>query len=194
MHLEEHTRCWDALEAAAKNRNHAFRTPVLLSVDEDGYPSGRVMTLREANRELQYLRFHMDRRSPKYRHWQNNPVISAVFYDRSAKWQIRIRGVAQIHEDDSFSRLAWENSNPMCQRTYLSTAAPGQELDWDLESTYPPHLLAQRPSSEESELGYARFAVLLLRVADIDSLHLEGTGHQRFRIEAPSLETVRLAP
>lgn len=194
METAEHVRCWEALALATRQRDHAFRTPVLLSVDEEGYPNGRVMTLREADIERQILRFHLDRRSPKFHHWQNLPVIGAVFYDRQAKWQIRVRGVAQLHYEDDVARMAWNNSHPMCHRTYLTEAAPGEELDWDVESTYPAHLLRQRPSAEELETAYARFAVLLVRVADMDSLHLAGTGHQRFRIESPSFDTVRLAP
>jgi hypothetical protein len=165
-----------------------------MSIDDEGYPSGRVLTLRAIDAERHWLRFHIDNRSPKFRHWRRNPIVSAVFYDKFAKWQIRVRGVAQLHSGDETARQAWEASHPMCKRTYLSEYAPGSPLDWDDESTFPAHLLRQRPTPQESERGFERFAILYCRVADIDSLHLAGTGHQRFLIEAPSLETVRLAP
>ncbi len=190
----EHERCWQAFAAALRDRDHPFRTPVVLSVDEEGYPCGRVLTLRAIDAERQFLRFHVDNRSPKFRHWQQHPVVSAVFYDKFAKWQIRVRGVAQLHAGDDVAREAWEASHPMCQRTYLSEYAPGEPIEWDEASTYPPHLLRQRPSRAESEIAFTRFAVLYCRVADMDSLHLEGTGHQRYYIESPSLATVRLAP
>ncbi len=190
----EHDSCWAAFEATLRDRNHPFRTPVLLSVDEEGYPSGRVLTLRAIDRDSQWLRFHIDRRSPKFAHWSARPVVSAVFYDKAAKWQIRVRGIAQLHFDDDIARAAWDKSHPMCKRTYLTDAAPGTTLDWEDTSTFADHLLRQRPTPEESELGFSRFAVLICRVADIDSLRLSGTGHQRFLIDAHSAQTIRLAP
>lgn len=190
----EFESCWAAFAAALRDRNHPFRTPVVMSVDSEGYPSGRVLTLRAIDPEAQWLRFHIDRRSPKYAHWTERPIVSAVFYDKAAKWQIRVRGVAQLHTDDSIAREAWDQSHPMCKRTYLTDAAPGSVLDWDDHSTFADHLLRQRPTPEESELGFSRFAVLLCRIADIDSLHLAGTGHQRFLLEAHTDQAIRLAP
>jgi hypothetical protein len=192
--IPEHELCWAALEKALRERDHAFRTPVVLSIDDEGYPSGRVLTLRAVDRGSQWLRFHIDKRSPKYRHWQERPIVSVIFYDKAAKWQMRARGVAQLHSGNEIAREAWEASHPMCKRTYMTDAAPGQMLDWEDRTTYPEHLLRQRPTAAEAELGYSRFAVLLCRVADLDSLHLEGTGHQRFRIESPTFETYRIAP
>lgn len=190
----EHESYWAAFAAALRDRNHPFRTPVVLSIDEQGFPSGRVLTLRAIDPEAQWLRFHIDRRSPKFAHWSARPIVSAVFYDKAAKWQIRLRGVAQLHCDDHIARAAWDQSHPMAKRTYLTDTAPGAALDWDDSSTYADHLHRQRPTLEESELGYSRFAVLLCRVADLDSLRLSGTGHQRFLIDAHSAQTMRLAP
>jgi pyridoxamine 5'-phosphate oxidase len=190
----EHELCWAAFAAALRDRDHPFRTPVVLSIDEQGYPSGRVLTLRAIDPDSHWLRFHIDQRSPKFQHWQARPIVSAVFYDKAAKWQIRVRGVAQLHANDAIARDAWERSHPMCQRTYLSDAAPGTPLDWDDNSTFADHLMRQRPTPQEAELGFSRFAVLLCRIADMDSLHLAGTGHQRFHIDAPSAEIHRLAP
>lgn len=167
---------------------------MVLSIDAEGFPSGRVLTLRAIDPRSQTLRFHIDRRSPKFADWSTRPLVSVVFYDKNAKWQIRVRGTAELHSQDPLARAAWDSSHPMCKRTYLSEFGPGSPLDWDETSTYPEHLLRQRPTDAESELGYTRFAVLLCHVADIDSLHLAGTGHQRFRINAPTAETSRLAP
>jgi hypothetical protein len=186
--------CWSAFGAALRDRNHPFRTPVLLSVDAEGYPSGRVMTMRAIDRKEGWMRFHLDRRSPKFADWSRNSAISGVFYDKPGKWQIRVRGKAKLHFDDELAREAWESSHPMCQRTYLTEVGPGQMLDWEDYSTFPAQFEKRRPTAEESELGFSRFAVLYLAVRDIDSLHLEGTGHQRFRIETSPVAVQRLAP
>ncbi len=194
MGPEERDRCWNAFAAALLDREHAFRTPTVLSVDENACPCGRVLTLRAIDPARHWLRFHLDRRSPKFQHWQDRPVISAVFYDKAARWQVRVRGIAQLHFEDAIAREAWELSHPMSRRTYLSHYAPGAELAEEVASTLPVDLLRRRPSPEESELGYRNFALVYCLISDLDSLHLEGTGHQRFRIDEPALAVSRIAP
>lgn len=192
--LSERERCWDALELGVRDRRHPFRNPVVLSVDEEGYPAGRVLTLREANREQHFLRFHVDRRSPKFRQWSEQPAMSVVFYHAPGMWQVRIKGLADLRMEDRVAREAWESCHPMGQRTYLSKYAPSAQLDDDEEGMFPEELERRRPTPEESEAGYKNFAVLLCRVVEMDSLHLYGTGHQRYRIQEMERAIARLAP
>jgi pyridoxamine 5'-phosphate oxidase len=194
MNQEERELCWAAFACGAGNRRHAFRTPVVMSMDEEGYPNGRVLTLREANAEGSYLRFHLDRRSPKFAHWTRQPVAAAVFYDAAARWQIRVKALAELHSHDEVAREAWNAGHPMSKRTYLTDVPPGGEVDWDDESTYPEGLELRRPTEEESEAGYQNFAVLLCRVLDLDSLRLRKQGHQRIHIVESSREARRVAP
>jgi 3-hydroxyisobutyrate dehydrogenase len=120
--------------------------------------------------------------------------MSIVFYDAAAKWQIRARGHADLHFENDLARQAWQASHPMCQRTYLSRLAPGVEIEEDLASTYPPGLEKRRPTPEESEAGYRNFAVLLCQVVELDSLHLQGTGHNRYLIQELEEQILRVAP
>jgi 3-hydroxyisobutyrate dehydrogenase len=165
-----------------------------MSVDEEGYPSGRVLTLREADAAGGRLRFHVDRRSPKFADWTRQPVVAAVFYDAAARWQVRAKGLAELHMGDVVARAAWEASHPMSKRTYLTELAPGAEMEWDDESTYPEELTVRRPTEEESEPGFANFAVMWFRVLDLDSLRLKRTGHQRVRIAETTGRAWRVAP
>lgn len=192
--MSERERCWEALELGVRDRRHPFRNPVVLSVDEEGYPAGRVLTLREANRKEHFLRFHVDRRSPKFRQWTEQPAMSVVFYHAPGMWQVRVKGLAEMHLENDLARAAWDSCHPMGQRTYLSRYAPSVEVEEDVESTYPPELERRRPTAEESEAGYKNFAVLLCQVLEIDSLHLYGTGHQRYRIQELESAIFRLAP
>lgn len=194
MTIDERQRCWAEFERATRERGHAFRQPVVMSVDEEGYPSGRVLTLREAMPREGRMRFHIDRRSPKFGHWHSKPVVGAVFYDGPRKWQIRMRGVADLHYDNEIARAAWENSHPMSRRTYMTTAAPGEELDWEAGSTYPPGFERRRPTDEECAAAFGNFAVLLVDVLELDSLHLAGVGHERFHILDETHKVRRLAP
>jgi hypothetical protein len=89
------------------------------------------------------------------------PVIAAVFYDGPAKWQVRVKGLAELHFDDDVARAAWDQTSPMGKRTYLTTAAPGLELDWDSGSSYPPGLELRRPTPEESEAGWLKSSSLI---------------------------------
>ncbi len=194
MTTDERELCWAEFERATRERTHAFRQPVVMSVDKEGYPSGRVLTLRAVDRQNVRLRFHVDRRSPKFEHWMRQPVIAAVFYDGPAKWQVRVKGLAELHFDDDVARAAWDQTSPMGKRTYLTTAAPGLELDWDSGSSYPPGLELRRPTPEESEAGYGNFAVVLVEVLELDSLHLAKDGHKRFQIIEEVHSVRRLAP
>ena len=194
MTMDERALCWAELERATREREHAFRQPVVVSVDEEGYPAGRVLTLREARNTESKLRFHVDRRSPKFSQWMRQPVAAVVFYDGPAKWQIRIKGLADLHFENEFARRAWDSCHPMSKRTYLTMAAPGEEIDWDETSTYPAGLENRRPTLDESEAGYANFAVLMIEVLEMDSLHLVKDGHRRFHIVEPTQSVRRLAP
>jgi pyridoxamine 5'-phosphate oxidase len=177
MTTDERSLCWAEFARATRERGHPFRQPVVMSVE------GRRM-----------LRFHIDRRSPKFVQWSNQPVVGAVFYDGPGKWQIRLKGVALLHYEDDVARAAWETNHPMGKRTYLTTAAPGEEVDWDVASLYPPGMERRRPTDEESEEGYRNFAVMLVDVVELDSLHLAGEGHRRFHIIDEVHKVRRLAP
>lgn len=193
MNQEERAQIWAEFKLASRDRRHAFRQPVVMSVDQEGYPSGRVLTLRHADPHLRTLRFHVDRRSPKFAHWMRQPVVAAVFYDAPEKWQVRIKGVADLHVDNPIAREAWEANSPMSRRTYLTKFAPGAEIGED-DAVFPPGLEKRRPTFEESEAGYENFAVLLVDVVELDSLHLAKDGHVRYRIEEEQLSVRRLAP
>ena len=193
MTTDERSLVWAELERATRDRDHPFRQPVILSIDDSGFPSGRVLTLRAADPASRSLRFHIDTRSPKYSHWSQRPLISAVFYDQQARWQLRVRGAATLHNQNEIARAAWLASHPMCKRTYLSQSPPGLEIDWD-SSVFPPGLERRRPTDQEAEAAYPNFAVLLLTVAEFDSLHLSGEGHRRFLIAEQPHSIRRLAP
>jgi pyridoxamine 5'-phosphate oxidase len=192
MTSDERALCWAEFERATRERGHAFRQPVVMSVDEEGFPAGRVLTLRAAVGGK--LRFHVDRRSPKFEHWMRQPIAGAVFYDAAGKWQVRVKGLAELHFEDDVARAAWEPCHPMSKRTYLTTTPPGGELDWDAASAFPVGLEKRRPTEAESEAGYRNFAVLLLEVIEMDSLHLAGEGHMRFHISESAESVRRLAP
>jgi pyridoxamine 5'-phosphate oxidase len=194
MNTDERILCWTELERATQVRSHAFRQPVVMSVDAEGYPTGRVLTLREADEARHMLRFHVDRRSPKFKQWATQPVVGVVFYDGPRKWQIRVKGAVELHFDDIVAREAWDACHPMAKRTYLACLPPGEELDGDESTIFPPGLERRRPTDIESEAGYANFAVVLVKVTEIDSLHLAGAGHRRFQILDGSHKVRRLAP
>jgi len=194
MTTDERSLCWAEFERATRERAHPFRQPVVMSVDEEGYPSGRVLTLREADEQRRILRFHIDRRSPKFAQFKKQPVVGVVFYDGPGKWQVRVRGIAMLHTDDAVARSAWDRCLPISKRTYLATSVPGMEIDWDAPSVFPPGLERRRPTEEESEAGYQNFAVLLVDVVELDSLHLAGDGHRRFHIIDEVHKVRRLAP
>ena len=102
---------WSILREApipSRSKPHAgFRTPTLASCDADGWPQQRVMVLRDvacdgadegAAAASPRLRFHSDRRAPKFQQLAASPKCSVLFYDKASKLQLRASGLATLHE------------------------------------------------------------------------------------------------
>lgn len=163
---------WRELELAKDDRQHAWRTPVLASIDNDGSPQARTVVLRNVNSDSQTLQFFTDCRSPKIKQMIESPKIQLIFWSNALKWQLRVSALATIETAGTTVDAAWQQVElGPTRQDYLSPLAPGDalttELSTELSSTH-------------------NLAIITAKVNHMDWLYLDPKGHQRaeFSVEA----------
>lgn len=163
----------ERLADAARNRRNPMHTPAVVTADADA----RVMVLREFEQETATLRFHLDVRSPKRAVIAVDPRVGVLAYDKDAGVQLRCRGEAEIQASGGAVEAAWAASAPFARRCYLGSA-PGEPSD-EPTSGLPDWIEGKQPTEEQLRPARANFAILLVRLAEIDWYSLSHTGHRR---------------
>ena len=165
--------CANRLIRAARDRKSPMHTPVIVTADVDA----RVMVLRAFDAAAWRLRLHTDTRAPKAHAVAADPRVAAVFYDKGAKIQLRVRGTARIEAEGPVADAAWAASTNFARRCYLGDG-PGA-VSAEATSGLPPAFEGVEP--DEAQLVPARenFAVLLIEIVELDWLYLAHTGHRR---------------
>lgn len=164
----------ERLGAAASDRSSPMHTPVVGTADGDT----RIMVLRDFDPQSYTLRFNTDARSPKLCVVDSTPAVSVLLYDKEAKIQIRVRGTGRIERDGSIADRAWAQSDNYARRCYLAENAPGT-ASAEATSGLPEWVEGIRPTDDQIAPGRANFAVLLVRIEQIDWFYLANSGHRR---------------
>lgn len=174
-------RVWHELDRATREREHAWRKPVLATVCADLTPQARTVVLRGADVQRGELRVFTDRRSPKVAELQERPHAVLVFWSAVLSWQLRAEVDVAVLERGPEVDAAWARvRDSAAARDYLAPVAPGQ--------------LALVGGGVGGEPGADHhLAVLVARVRAMDWLELRGDGaHQRCRISLDGVQ--RLVP
>lgn len=161
------------LGRAAKDRKSPMHVPAVITSDVDA----RGMVLREFDRDAWTLRFHTDTRAPKVAAIEADPRMAVLFYDKSAKIQIRVRGQGRILRDAPITDAAWDKGSNFARRCYLGDG-PGA-LSEAPTSGLPDELEGVEPSDEQLVPARDNFSVLLVELQELDWLYLAHTGHVR---------------
>jgi len=163
---------WRELQAAATDRSHGWRHPVLATVTADGAPDARVVVLREVNAAERRLLFFTDARSPKAAQLNARPEGLFVMWSPPLGWQLRVRATLQLQVDGLAvsSRWARLKLSPAAQ-DYLAPLPPGSAL---------PEMPC--PTTREDDRGH--FAVVTAQLEAIDWLALSPQGHRRAAFDA----------
>ncbi|MCX7267429.1 MAG: pyridoxamine 5'-phosphate oxidase family protein [Sphingomonadales bacterium] len=171
---------WNLVEAGSTDRHGPAHTPTVGTVDETGAPQLRIMILRDASRDTRTLRFHTDLRSIKAAQVRNNGATSVLFYDMSAKLQIRMSGQTQLLPIGDVADAAWSNSTPFARRCYMAEAAPGLPIAGP-SSGLPEWIQGKKP--DEAQLADYRqnFSTMLVEIQSVEWLYLANPGHRRAR-------------
>jgi pyridoxamine 5'-phosphate oxidase len=163
-----HARLWAELDAAAHDKAHAWRTPVLATAGGSAGVDARVVVLRETDCTGESLVFFTDARSRKVAQVAGQPTGVLVLWSPALSWQLRLTVRLEVETSGLAvsSRWARLQMTPAAQ-DYLAPRAPGQAL------TAPP----------ERETR-SHFAVITARVLVMDWLALAPPHHRRALFDA----------
>ena len=170
-------KVWDLLTDAVKNRNSEFRTPVFICGDGKDL-DGRVVVLRKADSEKNFIQFHSDIRSSKINKIKKNPSCSILFYGKEEKIQLRLKIDCEINYKNDIAKESWEKTGHISRKCYLVTNGPGTESDKPtsgLDNKFDNFDFTK----EESEAGYKNFCVIRCNIKSIEWLYLAAKGHRR---------------
>ena len=97
---------WTSLELAVVDRHSGFHTFSLATVNNDT-PENRTVVLRGCNKKAKMLSFNTNNSSDKVNHISKHNRVSALFYDKDKKIQMRFSGDASIHNGNSYCCLLY---------------------------------------------------------------------------------------
>jgi len=170
-------KIWDLLEVGLAKRDSPFHIPIFISGNDDSF-EGRIIVLRNLDKENKTLSFHSDIRSNKIKILKSNPKGSFLFYDKEEKVQLRILCNIKIHYQNDKTKKSWKKTAHMSRQCYLGASAPG------LDSPEPSSGLSEEVDNskytiEESEVGYKNFCIIEAFILSIEWLYLAAKGHRR---------------
>lgn len=168
--------CFHLLDDAAINRKSPLHCPVVSTIGVKG-PNQRIMVLREFDKHNNMLRFHTDYRSPKVNELANNENISILGYDPEKRIQLKLYGTAKIHNEGDLATEAWIQTDAMGRRCYLCEPGSGAKSSAPV-SGLTGELQKRRPTIEETEAGRKNFAIMLVRLNQIDWMYLSSKGNR----------------
>ena len=170
-------KIWDLLANAVIDRNSEFRTPVFICGNDKDL-DGRVVVLRKADQQNNFIQYHSDIRSSKIKKIKTNANCSILFYGKQEKIQLRLKAECKVHFNNEVTKESWVKTGHISRKCYLVTNGPGTE------SEKPTSGLDGKfdnfdYTKEESEAGYKNFCVIKCNVKSIEWLYLAAKGHRR---------------
>lgn len=180
---------WTLLERGAADAAEDAHWPVLATVDardpERPVPDARVVVLRRVDAAARVLEVHSDARAHKLAQLAAAPRACIALHDRRRELQLRLWADASAHAGDALARRAWDALGRASRRAYLAPRTPGEPVAAP-DPNLPEAFVDRLPEPAESEPGFARFAVIALRVTSLEWLRLGRAGHQRARFDWPA--------
>ena len=170
-------KIWDLLTNAVSDRNSEFRTPIFICGNDNDL-DGRVVVLRKASQQNNFIQYHSDIRSSKIEKIKKNPNCSILFYGKREKIQLRIKAECTVLFNDEITKDSWEKTGHISRKCYLVTNGPGTESEMPT-SGLDDKFDNFNYTKEESETGYKNFCVIRCKVKSIEWLYLAAKGHRR---------------
>ena len=189
---EIESKIWDLLIKAVKDRSSEFRTPVFICGNDKDL-DGRVVVLRKANQQNNFIQYHSDIRSSKIGKIKKNPNCSILFYGKEEKIQLRIKAKCEVNYNNDVTKESWEKTGHISRKCYLVTNGPGTESDKPtsgLDNKFDNFDFTK----EESEAGYKNFCVIKCKIKSIEWLYLAAKGHRRARFDLINKKASWLVP
>ena len=171
---------WKNINLGIQKAKHDYHSFVFSTVSRNS-PDSRTVILRDFDEHKPAIWLHSDRRSKKILHLEENENVSALFYDKSRKIQLRINGIADIEEDIEHNKKIWDSMRPESKLCYMGPYAPSQKI-----SQFEPNTLeksAHDLDKEDEHLGLSRFCRIRITIKKLDWLKLDYKGHQRLEFK-----------
>ena len=179
--IEIEKKIWSLLTNAVTNRSSEFRTPVFICGNEKDL-DGRVVVLRKADQENNFIQYHSDIRSSKIEKIKKNPNCSILFYGKLEKIQLRLKTECKVHFNDDVTKESWDKTGHISRKCYLVNNGPGTVSD-EPTSGLNDKFNNFDFTKEESEAGYKNFCVVKCKIKSIEWLYLAAKGHRRALID-----------
>jgi general stress protein 26 len=167
---------WKELGRASQDRHHAWRTPVLATVGNDGAVNARTVVLRGVDVASQTLQIFTDRRSPKVQEIVNESKAMFVFWSARLNWQLRVRVCITNQTSGPQVEAHWQRIQ--------QTAAAADDLALLAPGSPRPEPFSALPLPQQSN----HFALLIAQVSEIDWLELGRAGHRRAHLTQQTWE------
>ena len=90
---------------------------------------GRVVVLRKADEQNNFIQYHSDIRSSKIEKIKKNPNCSILFYGKEEKIQLRVKAECQVNYNNDVTKESWEKTGHISRKCYLVTNGPGTESE-----------------------------------------------------------------
>ena len=171
---------WENINLGIQKAKHDYHSFVFSTVSKNS-PDSRTVILRDFDEHKPAIWFHSDKRSKKILHLEENENVSALFYDKSRKVQLRINGIADIEEDIEHNKKIWNSMRPESKLCYMGPYAPSQKINH-----FEPNTLkksAHDLDKKDEHLGLSRFCRIRIKIKKLDWLKLDYKGHQRLKFE-----------
>ena len=178
-------RIWQELERASRDRHHAWRTPVLASIDLAQQPSARTVVLREVNLQEKCFEIYSDRRSPKIAELKQHPGALLHFWSKRLQWQLRVAVKVHVLESGPDVESRWDRLKlTAAARDYLSPHPPGSLMEKPAEPSAEemagPLLAKGMEPALHKEVDH-NFCLVRAGFVEMDWLELNVAGHRRAR-------------
>ena len=170
---------WRNIQTGIKTSKHDYHYFVL-STTRNNNPDSRTVIFRAFDVTGPSMWFHTDKRSIKILDLNKNEQISALFYDRSRKVQLRISGSASVDESSQSNQEIWNSMSPESKLCYMGPYAPSEPL-----IDYAPNIIVEKSAHEVNDdddaLGLTRFCRIRINLNRLDWLQLDHKGHKRLK-------------
>ena len=164
---EIYKKIWDCLKLGIKESKSDYHTFSLATSDEK-LSYNRTVVLRDYDIEKHTIIFHTNNLSNKVKQIRTNTNVSALFYSKDDKIQIRFTGHASINNQDEYCDERWNKMHPQSKKCYYQNIKPGTYIDH-------PELV----KTEKTDLLSKDFSIITININSIDWLFLSSSGHIR---------------
>lgn len=186
--------CWSFLEEGVHTADKSMHRAVVATGRGD-LAVMRTVVLRRVDRDTRKLYFHTDMRSQKVQDILATGKLSWLTYDPAYRSQLRMSGQTIIHHENELARAHWAKTAHYSRRCYLQGIVPGTPIDGFHDANDKSRSLFKY-TMEESEVGFAHFAVVETGVDWLEWYYTHHTGNRRavFTYNAGSMEALWQAP